>query len=130
MTASFRPFFWFWIGSIIFIWIDIFIGHLGGHLQNALMWIPLLVLPLAALSGTVIVAQGSQKLNGVFLKWSSWLLILTGLLGGYLHGYAVFEELHGSIQWEILVRMIRYPPVLAPLGVTGLGILGLILQSR
>ena len=129
MKDSLRPFLWFLIASIIFIWIDILTGHLGGKLHNVLMWVPLLVLPAAALSALAIIVQGSQKKNQMFLKWASWLLILTGLLGSYLHGSAVFGKLQGSIQWEVLAQMIRYPPVLAPLSITGLGIFGLLLHK-
>jgi hypothetical protein len=130
MQTSYLPFLGFWIAGIIFLWMDVLIGHLGGKLHNHLMWIPLVVLPLAALSGAVLMVQGPQKGNPFFLKWLSWILILTGLAGSSLHGSAVFGKLQGAIEWGVLVRMIRYPPVLAPLGITGLGILGLLLLGK
>ena len=60
MQGSDLPFLGFWIASIIFIWIDILLGHLGGKLQNVLMWIPLLALPLASLNAIKIIVQGPR----------------------------------------------------------------------
>ena len=131
MKNSDLPYLWFWVGGVIFIWIDALLGHLGGgNLHNIFMWLPLLGLPLAAVSGVSVGLRGVGKVNRLFLQGSSWLLIITGFLGCYFHGAEIFSKFAGSIQWEVIARMIRYPPILAPLGVSGLGVFGLLLHRR
>ena len=115
--------------GFLFLWLDIFIGHVGSGLHNIFMWIPLVMLPVVMVI-SVMTAFRATKFNLKFFYFIYYLVILVGMAGFYFHLLRLMGDLKGQIQWEVLIRLMRYPPLLAPLSVSGLGILGLLVNRQ
>ena len=115
--------------GFLFLWLDILIGHVGSGLRNIFMWIPLVTLPVAMVI-SVMTAFRATKFNRKIFYVVYYLVIFVGMAGFCFHLLRFVGDLHGQIQWEVLVRLMRYPPLLAPLSVSGLGVLGLLVNRQ
>ena len=119
-----------WVGaSFLFLWIDICIGHLNGEHLKTVMLIPIIFLPCVVLSA-LAAAFWPNSLSLKFLRVTCLLACGVGGLGFYFHWMRIQSSLSGSMTISIFVRLIRYPPLLAPLAISGLGILGLMIVRK
>ena len=114
------------IGFVV-LWFDVTLGHLSAERRHPGMWVPMLFLPCAALSA-VLTASFATPMHQRLFRLVCHAALFIGLLGFAFHLSKLLKDLTGAIQWTVLVRLMRYPPLLAPLSVSGLGILGLIAQ--
>ena len=115
---------WFTGAGFLFLWVDLALGHIGGGMKHPVMWLPVLYLPWVVLITLVTARTSTPFTQRVFMLTCRGAVVM-GMLGAVFHGIEIFGEMHGSIQWEVLTRLLRYPPLLAPLAVSGLGMLGL-----
>ena len=114
-------------GGYLLIWLDILIGHVGGEMRNLFMWVPVVILPVAAVMA-ILTSFHATPLTRTIFYTICWIVILTGISGFCFHLLRLTTDLKGQIQWEVLVRLMRYPPLLAPLSLCGLGILGVLVN--
>ena len=92
------------------------------------MWIPLLIIPVGSMISVICFFYSDERIQ-LILKFFYLIAIPLGCLGFAFHLFCLLPDLKGSIQWEVLARLVRYPPVLAPLSISGLGILGLLITE-
>lgn len=115
--------------GFLFLWGDIALGHFSDTgPKHPAMWVPLLFLPCAALIATraaMHTLPAEQRLFWVVCQ----LAVLIGIAGFAFHLVRFVRELKGVIQWGVLVRLMRYPPLFAPLAVSGLGVLGVLISD-
>ena len=111
------------------LWADLSLGHLAGGFRHPGMWVPLITLPIAAAVCEWTVRSPAAASHRA-LRLMSCAAILIGMLGSTLHLLRLVSDLRGPIQFDVLLRLMRYPPLLAPLAVSGLGILGLLIGSE
>ena len=111
------------------LWADLSLGHLAGGFKHPGMWIPLITLPIAA-AVCEWTARSPAAASHRALRLTSYTAILIGILGSTFHLLRLVSDLRGTIQFDVLLRLMRYPPLLAPLAVSGLGILGLLVGSK
>lgn len=114
-------------GAFVFLWLDALLGHAGGGFSNFFMWLPAVVLPCAAVLAIMTVSRGSGPCARYF-SLICFLVIITGILGFCFHLSKLLGNLSGPMTWAALLRLTRYPPLLAPLAVSGAGILGLLVN--
>lgn len=115
--------------GFLFLWFDIFLGHAGAKLHHFWMWPPLIFLPCAC-AVSMLYAFRATRLVQIIFRLVCLTAIITGILGFSFHSLKLMREIEGIIQWEVLLRLLRYPPVLAPFAVSGLGILGLLINGN
>lgn len=113
--------------GFLFLWLDVSLGHVGAGLKHPGMWLPLVFLPCAAVSAMLTACQATRTRRRLFSVLCSGA-ILIGFLGFAFHAARLVRDLKGVIQWEVLSRLMRYPPLFAPLAVSGLGMLGLFVS--
>jgi hypothetical protein len=94
----------------------------GEHWQG---WIPVAACGLSALAS--LMAMGQSRAVALVCTWVFGLSAVAGLYG---------VALHTELEPEVVVKMLRLealdeqaPPALAPLGLTGLASIGLVLAS-
>src|SRR5262245_18653480 len=114
---------WFTAFSFLFIWADILLGLISAGLGHPAMWTPLILLPVISLSAFIYSFNMCALTNKIFKIFCIVAIVLGGL-GVYFHFLHLAKDLNGSIQWEIVARLVRYPPLLAPLTISGIGVLG------
>ena len=108
---------------------EIFLEHDRASFANKMMWLPVLLTPLAAAAGTGGVF--SRRLAKTVLPAVSAVVVLNGLQGTYLHLRGIAQKPGG---WSLA----RYnaemgPPMFAPLlfsTVGGMGLLAAILRRE
>lgn len=110
------------------LWADIALGHVSAGLKHPAMWLPLLLLAPAAVVCGLTAVQATPARQRL-LSLVCYLAVLMGGLGVVFHLLRFLRDLRGAIQWEVVLRLMRYPPLFAPLGVTGLGIFGLLARD-
>ncbi len=115
--------------GFFFIWVDVCIGHLGSDQFKVFMLIPLVFLPFATVM-TIVTALWPTKLTRNIFWGISVLAVIVGMVGFYFHSVKLQEHFVGLMQWQVLVRLMRYPPLFAPLAISGLGILGLMINCE
>ena len=113
--------------GFLFLWLDLSLGHVGAGLKHPGMWLPLIFLPCAVVV-SLLTARCATPVHQRLFRIVCQAAIVIGLLGFGFHLARLAKELKGAIQWEVLQRFMRYPPLFAPLAVSGLGILGLLVQ--
>ena len=121
--------FFFIAAAFLFLWIDLFLGHTSQGLHHPAMWLPLVFLPCAIVISLIRTITDSVFLRRLFQLFSLGAFIV-GLLGFGFHFARLWRDLNGPIQWDVLIRLMRYPPLLAPLAVSGVGILGLLINKQ
>lgn len=104
------------------------------HTEDAWQWAPFVVLGGALLAGAALATRPTRATVRLFQALMA-LLVLTGLLGIYLHyrGNEAFElEMDEAARGlDLLWRALRgATPALAPGALVQLGLLGLILSYR
>lgn len=114
---------WFTSAGFLFLWLDLSLGHVSAGLKHVGMWLPLLFLPCAAAVSALTAVRPTAVTRRLF-RLACYGAIAIGLLGFGFHLARFWKELKGTVQWEVLMRLMRYPPLFAPLAVAGVGILG------
>ena len=114
-------------GGFLFLWFDIALGHVSAGLKHPGMWVPLLFLPCAVVVSILTALLATPVHRRLFRMVCQGALVI-GLLGFGFHLGRLLKDLRGVIQWGVLIRLVRYPPLVAPLAVSGLGMLGLLVQ--
>lgn len=109
------------------IGLDVFLGHLASGADRPFMWIPLFFLPCAVVISIAAGVRPTKFLKDLFC-FACLLAIIVGLSGSSFHVLRLWKNLHGIIPWNVLARLAFYPPILAPLAISGLGILGLLIE--
>ena len=109
------------------IGIDVYLGHMASGADRPFMWIPLFFLPCAVVISLAAGLRPTKFLRGFFCL-ICLLAIMIGLSGFSFHSLRLWQNFHGIIQWQVLTRLMFYPPLLAPLAISGLGILGLLIE--
>lgn len=109
------------LGALV-VTAEIFLEHDSASFGNRLMWLPIVVNPLAAVAG--IAGVFSKTAAHTTLPLVSLVVVANGVQGFFLHTRAVGQKPGG---W----RNARYnlemgPPVAAPLMVTLVGGMGLL----
>ena len=110
-----------------FLWLDISLGHVGGGLKHAAMWLPLIFLPVATVTSVLAVLR-STKFRLRLFHGCCYGAVVLGAVGFGFHLTRFLGDLKGVVQWGALIRFMRYPPLFAPLAVSGLGMFGLLAQ--
>lgn len=113
--------------GFLLVWLDISLGHVSAGLEHPGMWAPLIFLPCAATVSMLTAIRAGESLSRVF-RVICRAAVLIGILGFFFHFARLLKELKGAVQWEVVMRLMRYPPLLAPLAVSGLGVLGLLVN--
>lgn len=113
--------------GFLLIWGDVFIGHFGGELRHWQMWLPLVFLPCAFV-GSLLYAFRRTRLNQIIFSCICLIAIVMGILGFSFHLLKLLEVTTGVIQWKFFIRLMRNPPLLAPLAISGMGILGVLID--
>lgn len=115
--------------GFLFLWGDIALGHFSDTgPKHPAMWVPLLFLPCAALIAARAAMHTSSAEQRLFWVVSQ-LAILIGITGFAFHLARLLRELKGVVAWGVLVRLMRYPPLFAPLAVSGLGVFGVLISD-
>ena len=113
--------------GFMFLWLDIAFGHVSAGLKHPGMWLPLLFLPCAVVVSALTALRTTPVRQRLFRIACQGALVI-GILGFAFHLARLLNDLRGVIQWNVLMRLVRYPPLLAPLAVSGLGMLGLLVR--
>jgi len=115
--------------GFFFLWIDVCLGHLGADHFELYMLIPLVFLPCAMVMA-IGAAFWATPLNQNLYRYVCMLAVIVGIFGCFFHLLQFQQQLVGPIQWEVFVRKMRYPPLIAPFAISGIGILGLIINYK
>ena len=113
--------------GFLFLWVDLAVGHGSAGLKHPGMWLPLLLLPFATVVSSFAAFRAVPFLHRLF-RFVCYGAVLLGLIGFGFHTNRLVHEVKGLVQWGVLMRFMRYPPLLAPLAISGLGILGLLVD--
>ena len=109
------------VGAIVTT-VEIFFEHDSASFGNRLMWLPIVVNPLAAAAG--IAGFFSARASRTTLPLVSLVVVANGLQGFILHARAVGQKPGGWSNARYNLEM--GPPVAAPLLVTLVGGMGLL----
>ena len=109
----------------LLLWLDLSLGHVSAGFPHPAMWLPFLLLPVTAGVAWAAACRPSAWWTRL-VRVTSYGAILLGLLGFLFHLLRLVHDVKGAISWQVLVRLVRYPPLLAPLAITGVGLLGLL----
>lgn len=115
--------------GFLFLGFDVALGHLSAGLKHPGMWVPLIFLP-GAFAVSLFAATRATPLHQRLFRLVCRAALVIGILGVGFHLGRLLHDLRGTIQWGALMRLVRYPPLLAPLAVSGLGVLGLLVNER
>ncbi|MGN6445633.1 hypothetical protein [Amnibacterium sp.] len=101
---------------------EIYFEHDKASFGNRLMWLPVLLGPIGAVSGVAgVVSRTAAK---TALPITSAAIVANGLQGVYLHARGIAQKPGG---WRNLPYNLEMgPPLLAPLLVTVVGGMGLL----
>ena len=105
---------------------EIYFSHDAASFGNRMMWLPVVVNPLASVAG--VAGVFSRRAAKVALPIASALVVANGLQGFYLHVRGIRQRPGGwSADWETTRYNIETgPPLFAPLLVTVVGGMGLL----
>ena len=116
--------------GFFFLWVDILFGHVTAGLKHPAMWFPVVFVPFAAAASFVAGLRPSSGVLKIF-QILCWAAVALGMMGFCFHLSRLLVDFNrGDPNWSAFVRLMRYPPVLAPLSISGLGVLGLLGISR
>lgn len=122
------PFQWLAIitaGATLLLLVDAFVGHYRRAFAYRMQYAPLvtgLLLVVTVLAAALF--SGPAWLNQL-LRAAGWLAAATGLIGFGYHVYYGIVTKPGGVKW--LLHYLMYgAPILAPLGLTATGVLGVI----
>ena len=110
--------------GFLFLWVDVCFGHFGSQLMKPAMWVPLVFLPLvfiAAFGAGFSRAPWVKLLFVIFCRTAMGV----GITGLAFHGLRIFHDLKNAAEWWMVLNLLRNPPLLAPLAVSGVGLLGI-----
>lgn len=116
-------------GAIAFLWLDVAIGHVSAGLKHPGMWLPLVWLPCAVIVTLLTSARPTPAACRLFRAICQVTIVL-GIVGLSFHLARFLRDLRGSMAWGVIMRLMRYPPLLAPLAISGLGMLGLLVMPH
>ena len=114
----------FMAAGFFFLWLDLLLGHVSAGLKHPGMWVPVLFLPWAAFVSVTAASRGHASL----FRAMSYSAIVVGALGFAFHLSRFLGALRGIIELQVIFRLMRYPPLFAPLAVSGVGVLGLLVS--
>lgn len=103
------------------IGIQVTMSHYRQNFHHKAMWVPVLASPLFFLFGLILVCYHAAWLRGTF-QILMWVGALAGLIGFYFHVRGVGKRVGGYKSHNFLIG----PPVIMPLMVTAMSLLGLI----
>jgi hypothetical protein len=122
---------WSVSASLMVTAAEVWVLHFRGAFHDPLMFVPVTVVPAAALS----LAHSGARPTAQNLTVSRWLLRLTGfvgLVGAGFHAYGVSRNMGGFANWS--QNLFAGPPLPAPPSFTGLAFAALgtltLLQAR
>lgn len=95
--------------------------HYRGNFHRWPMYVPIVFPPFFALSGLVLLVTGAGWALPLYAVMSG-LLVLMGLVGMFFHIQGTARQTGGFTIDNVLVG----PPIIAPLGFSILGTLGLV----
>ncbi len=107
------------------LWLAMAPSHLSAGMHHPAMWLPIVALPVACLALLRVNASTFSTSPSV-LRSVYCLAIVLGILGTGLHLYSTVSKLSGAVPWAVLIRLMHYPPVYAPVAILALGVLGLL----
>ncbi len=124
--SLFRKVMWVLAAGQFLLLIDVSLAHYDSGLLILWQWLPLAVLPVVLLVTLLALFSPGPSLRTAF-RVVSVAAVLLGLTGFVLHGRAgFFDVLRDGMSFSAWVSALRVPPVLAPLSIAGLGVLGLL----
>ncbi len=101
---------------------EIYFEHDSASFGNKMMWLPVVLGPLGAVSG--VAGFCSRRMAKTALPITSAAIVANGLQGTYLHARGISQKPGG---WKnARYNMEMGPPLLAPLLVTMVGGMGLL----
>lgn len=99
--------------GFLMIWAQMTIWHYRGKFHRRAMWIPVILLPLLAMTSIIVAFHP--------VTWTGWLQtsvcvfgIIVGLIGNWLHIRAISKRT-GGIRLE---NLMSGPPFILPLSVS------------
>ncbi len=104
--------------------------HFRGAFQNPVMYAPVTIPPLAALSiGAAVFSPRATQIAGPLLKATGVL----GIAGPMFHAYGIHRNMGGWRNWSQMI--LQGPPIPAPpaflgIAIAGLGIIPLLRDNR
>lgn len=105
----------------LFVGIQVTMSHYRQNFHHKAMWIPVIAIPLFVGSGIVLTFNAANWARGLFALLM-WIGSAAGFLGFYYHFRGVGIRVGG---YE-LRNFLMGPPIIMPLLITALSVLGLI----
>lgn len=116
-------------GGFLCLWLDLFLGHASSGMTHPGMWVPLIYLPCAVILSVLSGLHSTESGKRLFCLVCKGAIVI-GLVGFCFHSIRLWHDVSKSaMQWEVVFRLLRYPPLLAPLAVSGLGVLGVLVTN-
>lgn len=109
------------VGAVV-TGLEIYFEHDSASFGNRLMWLPVLLSPVAGAAG--VAGALSPRAAHTALPVASAVVVANGLQGTYLHARGIAQKPGGWRNWRYNMEM--GPPLLAPLLVTMVGGMGLV----
>lgn len=122
------PFQWLAIitaGTAFLLMVDALVGHYRRAFAYRMQYAPAVSGTALVVAALVAAAFPDLPLMNQLLSWAGWLAAATGLVGFGYHFYYGIVTKPGGMKW--LLHYLMYgAPILAPLGLTAAGVLGVI----
>jgi hypothetical protein len=107
--------------GFLLIFVQVTLFHYRQNFRHWAQWVPVIALPILALTGLWVTASGTAGVRRVFALLCA-ADALGGLYGFFLHLRGVGQRVDGYRLQNFLVG----PPVVLPLTITALSVLGLL----
>ena len=107
--------------AFLLVFIQVTLLHYRQNFRHWTQWIPVLALPVLALMAFIVTAWNGEGARTI-LSILSYVGVLGGLLGFYMHLHGVGERVDGYRFHNFLVG----PPIILPLLVTSFSGLALL----
>ena len=108
--------------GFLLLWVEACAAHIGGGLYRVWMWLPVIFLPVAAFASGLTISS-PQKFKRYF-KMICFLAVVLGFAGFLFHGDSFLDQLHKASEIKEILSFFSFPPVLAPLAISLMGVLG------
>jgi hypothetical protein len=122
------PFQWLAIitaGTTLLLMVDALVGHYRRAFAYRMQYTPVVSGTALAVAALLAAAFPDLPWLNQSLSWAGWLAAVTGLIGFGYHFYYGIMTKPGGVKW--LLHYLMYgAPILAPLGLTAVGVLGVI----